>query len=195
MMIGDALDRLAGLVHRRIGDRHHVLEADGDGERAVLGQVQVLAGHRRHDDPQGLGQHDLAQHGAAAQAERTRGLPLAERHGLDAGSHDLGDIGGCIDDQAEQQGEEFRADGAAALEVEAVQFGTSRSQRRAHGEPDGGRECDQRRERHRPGPWAATGCLLATRAVRCQAITPKMPIMKASSTQVSAGCQIKLREP
>ena len=71
--------------------------ADRHRERAVLGQVQVLAGQRRNDHAQRLRQHDLAQHDAAAEAERVRRLPLAARHGLDAGADDLGDVGGGVD--------------------------------------------------------------------------------------------------
>src|SRR3954452_14325906 len=46
----NCLDRLAGLVQRRVGDRDHVLIADRHRERGVLGQVEVLARHWRHDD-------------------------------------------------------------------------------------------------------------------------------------------------
>ena len=62
---GDALDRLAGLVHGGVGDRDQVRVADRHRERAVLGEVQVLAGQRRHDQAQRLRQHDVAQRAAA----------------------------------------------------------------------------------------------------------------------------------
>ena len=93
MMMRDALDRLAGLVQRGVGDRDDVLVADRDRERAVLGEVEVLAGHRRDDHPQRLRQHDLPQHLAAAagpSAPAASHWPL--RHRQDAGADDLGDV-------------------------------------------------------------------------------------------------------
>src|SRR3954468_21527585 len=50
---GDALHRAAGVVERRVGDRYDVRVADRHRERRILGEVQVLAGHRGNDDAQG----------------------------------------------------------------------------------------------------------------------------------------------
>ena len=66
---GDDLDRLAGLVERGAGkDRDQVGIADGDRERGVLGQVEILVGQRRDDHAQRLRQDHEAQRLAAAQA-------------------------------------------------------------------------------------------------------------------------------
>ncbi len=94
---GDALDRLAGLVQRGVGDRRPGPVADRHRERAVLGQVEVLAGHRRHDHAQRLRQHDQPGTSAGG-AARARGPPRTGRgHRQDAGAHDLGDEGGGVE--------------------------------------------------------------------------------------------------
>ena len=168
-----------------------------DRQRAVLGQVQVLAGHRRHDHPQRLRQHDPPQHGAAAQTERAGRLPLAERHRLDAGPHDLGDIRGGIEHQAEQQGEELRADRAAALEVEAVQHRhfEPRSARRAHPTPPA---AGQSAAASATGQTAGRRPVASWRRRRMAAPQPMcrpQPPRKATSAQVSAAFPDQLRQP
>src|SRR3954469_16001109 len=85
----DGFDGLSGLVQRRVRNRHDVLIADRDRQRGILGQVQVLAGHRRNDDAQRLRQHDALQHKTTPQAERLRRVPLAPGDGLYAATHDL----------------------------------------------------------------------------------------------------------
>ena len=120
---GDDLDRLAGLVERRAGeDRDQIRIADGDRERGVLGQVEILVGQRRDDDAQRLRQDHEAQHLAA------RGSPSASaasrlpaRHREDAGTDDLSDEGGSIGRERDQQRQEFRNQPHAADEVEALQ--------------------------------------------------------------------------
>src|SRR5918995_1606155 len=49
---GDDLNRLPGLVEHRAGEYlHQIRIADGDRERGVLREVEVLAGQRRDDHP------------------------------------------------------------------------------------------------------------------------------------------------
>src|SRR5439155_24127449 len=86
-----------------------------------LGNIEILARQWRNDHAQCLGQYDTAQDGAAPKAERTSGLPLAKRHSLDTGSHDLGDVGGSINYEPKQQREIFGTYRGAALEIEAAQ--------------------------------------------------------------------------
>ena len=59
---GDDLDRLAGLVEHRAGEHgEQVGIADGDRQRGVLGQVEILVGQRRNDHPHRLRHDDEAQ--------------------------------------------------------------------------------------------------------------------------------------
>ncbi|KAG1079194.1 hypothetical protein G6F40_016416 [Rhizopus arrhizus] len=104
----NALDGLAGLVQRGVHHRHDVRIADGDRQRAVLRQVEVLAGHRGDDHAQRLRQDHQAQHLLSAQAQRTGGFPLAVVHRLDARPHHFGDERRRVDHQARQQRGEFR---------------------------------------------------------------------------------------
>ena len=82
--------------------------ADGDRERGVLGQVEILAGQRRNDDAHRLRHDDKAQHRARPQAERLRGFGLAVRHRQHAGAHHFGDEGRGIERQRQQERGEFR---------------------------------------------------------------------------------------
>ena len=93
-------------------------KADRHGKRTVLGQVEVLAGHRRDDDPQRLRQDHQAQDHPAAETQRIGRLGLPVGDGEDAAAHDLGDEGSGIGDEADQQGHEFRRHLRAADEVE-----------------------------------------------------------------------------
>ncbi len=120
-------------------------EADRHGERAVLGQVEILARHRRHDDAQRLRQHDEAQREAAAQAQRHRRLALSPAHGEDAGAHDLRDEGAGIDDQADEKGDKFGRDDVTAREVEAAQLGLVELERHAADDEDEKRQPDDER--------------------------------------------------
>ncbi len=57
------------------------------------------------------------------------GLAVADR--LDAGAHDLGDEGGGVDGQRQQQRHEFRDHHHAALEIEPAQRRIVEGQRHA----------------------------------------------------------------
>ncbi len=69
-----------------------------------------------------LRQHDLPQHEAFPQAECGRRVPLSPRHGLDAAAYDLGDEGGGVSHERDQQRKIFRRERPAADEIEAAQF-------------------------------------------------------------------------
>ncbi len=73
----DVLDRLARLVDRDVHRGDEVGIADGDGQRAVLGDVEILAGHRRHDHAQRLWQ----QHQTHRPGRATGRAPLRPRSG------------------------------------------------------------------------------------------------------------------
>ena len=72
------------------------------------------------------------------QAERLRRLGLAVRHGQHAGAHHLGNEGGGIERQRQNQRGEFRQDFDAAHDIEAAHVRKAEGQRRAgqyeHGE-------------------------------------------------------------
>ena len=117
MVMAMHLDRLAGLVEDAAGeDRHEVGIADGDGERGVLDQVEILVGQRRDDDAHRLRDDDEAQRLPGRKPERARRLGLALRDREDAAPHDLGDEGRGIERQAEDQRREFRRDLSTAGE-------------------------------------------------------------------------------
>src|SRR5690606_41317733 len=63
---------------------------------AVLGEIQILAGHGWNDDPQRLRQNDQPQHAPAWQAQRIGGFPLPLPHRLNARTHHLGNEGGGV---------------------------------------------------------------------------------------------------
>ena len=82
---GEHLDGLAGLVVHRAARIHEVGVADGNGQRRVLGQVQILAGERRNDDAQRLRNDDEAQRLAVVEAQRMGRFRLPVADGENAG--------------------------------------------------------------------------------------------------------------
>ena len=67
----------------------------------------------------------------APQAERERRLGLAARNREDAGAHDLGDEGGGVGRERDQQRDEFGHQPKSADEVEAAQLGLLEADREA----------------------------------------------------------------
>ena len=159
----DAFDGLAGLVHGGAGDADEIGIADGHRQRAVLGQVEVLAGERRYDDAQGLRQRDVAQDHAFLEPERARRLDLPLRHGQDAGAYDLADEGRGVDGQAEQHGDEFGRQVAAADEIEAAQFRHAHLGRCAVQKPGGRRQADDQDQVRPQGRQPLAGLQLPRR--------------------------------
>src|SRR5262249_28974443 len=100
----EAFDRLTGLIDDRVPDTVKIHEADGNGERAVLDQIEILAGERRHDNADRLRNDNEAQHLRAREAERARCFELTATHRLDAATHDLANIGSGINDETEDEG-------------------------------------------------------------------------------------------
>ena len=64
--------------------------AHGNGQGAVLGEIEVLARERRKNRRQGLRQHNPTQPKPFSKPKAAEGLPLAPRHRIDATAHDLG---------------------------------------------------------------------------------------------------------
>ena len=145
---GEPLDRLPGLVqHGARKHRHQIGIGDGDGERRILGEAEILAGERRHDQAQRLRQHDQAQGEFRLQPERTRGFGLAAGHALNARAHDLGDIGGFVQRERQHQRDQLGEDVKAADEVEFLE------DRKADGEgKPGGGEHDRRQPKDQRQP-------------------------------------------
>ncbi len=92
----------------------------------------------------------------APQAERERRLGLAARHRKDAGAHDLGDEGGGIGRERDQQRDEFRDQPDAADEIEAAQFRQLETDRETQQHEDDKRQPDDQAE-----PLQSTGNWLA----------------------------------
>ena len=152
----DHLDRLAGLVEHGAGENlHQVRIADGDRERRVLGQVEILAGQRRDDHPHRLRHHHEAQRRTGPQAQRIGrlGLPLGDRE--DAGAHHLGDEGRGVDHEPEQQRHELRQHLDAAADVEAPGLGIVELHRKAGQRQHGERQRDHEPERRPTAPAPA----------------------------------------
>src|SRR5438876_250835 len=99
----------------RFGEVH---VADDRRERRVLEEHDHLRHQRRHHVAQGLGQDDVAHGLRAGEPQRARRLHLAARHGLNAGPHDLAEVGGLEDHERgerdpvlrQRQPEELRND-------------------------------------------------------------------------------------
>ena len=128
---GDHFDGLTGDVEHAAGkDLDEIGIADGDRERGVLDQIEILAGQRRHDHAHRLRNDDEPKHRARSQAERLRRLGLAVRHGQNAGAHHFGDEGRGIDRERQQERREFRQDFDAAHDVEAAHLRKAERQRR-----------------------------------------------------------------
>ena len=117
-----AFELAPGLVHGDAAERRaHVHVADHDGERGVLGQVQVLRDQRRDDDAQRLGQ-DHEAHGAVRAAGRAPSAASVwprETAWMPARTI-LGDEGAGVERQREPERDQRLVDEAAALEVEAA---------------------------------------------------------------------------
>lgn len=96
----DALDRLAGLVDHRADDEAELRVTHSERKRRVFDGRQILRCHRGNDDPQCLRDDDLGECMPFRQPDRASGLPLPDRHGVDAAADDLSDEGGGLDHQA-----------------------------------------------------------------------------------------------
>ena len=175
--------------------------ADGDGQRTVLGEVQILAGHRRNDDAQRLRQHDLAQHLAACSpsARAASHCPCGNR--LDAGADDLGDVGGGVEHEADQHCAVFGRTNrhAAADNLKPLQFRHVRALNgtpRTTGRPAAGRPISSaRRDRPDCRDGSPVGLLPAGRRGGSRAwCTGRTPTTQAGERPaVSAGCQSECR--
>ena len=150
------LDRLPGLVVDRPGDVEEVRVADRHRERAVLGQVQVLVGERRDHDPHRLRDHDQPQRPRPAQAERAGGLPLALADREDARAHDLGDVGGGVDREAQRERHELGLEHRPAARPELAHLRQVEGERPAHHEV-GDRDQQQEADHHQAGGHALAG--------------------------------------
>ena len=65
--------------------------ADGDGQRRVFSEVEILTGERRDDHAHGLRQDDQAQGLPPTKSQCARRFRLSFGDGLNAGAHYLGD--------------------------------------------------------------------------------------------------------
>ncbi len=158
---GDDLDRLAGLAEARAGEhREQVRIADRNGERGVLGEVEVLVGQRRHDDPQRLRHRDETQGQSAAHAKRHCRLRLAARNREQAGAHDLGNEGGGVGGQRDKQCDKLREESNAADEVEAAQLRTLEADRKAGRDEGDERQADDETQARPARREAAARALL-----------------------------------
>src|ERR1700730_11185589 len=72
-------------------------EADDGGERGVLDELDQEAHGRRDGEPERLRHDDVAELLAEAESQRGAGLPLGERHRLQAPAPDPAQKGAGID--------------------------------------------------------------------------------------------------
>ena len=99
------------------------------------------------------------------QAESGGGLPLALRDGLDAGADDLGDVGGGVDRETEQEGEELGAEVPPPWKLKPLQDREFDGEGGAEDGPDDDGQADQQGEGDGPDGGAdAGGVLLAVGA-------------------------------
>ena len=159
---GDDFDRLAGLVEHGAGeDLHQVRITNGDRQRRVLGQVQILAGKRRDDHAHRLRHHHKPQRRLRAQAERIGRFGLSVRDRANAGAHHLGDERRGVEREAEQQRSEFRQDLDAAGDIEASGDRETERQRQSGGQKHDERQADDQTERDQKHRRLLTGLFLA----------------------------------
>ena len=105
--------------------------ADRDGERGVLGQIQVLAGQRRDDHAQCLRDDHEPQHVVVLEPKGARRLDLAMADRENACPHDLGDERGRIDAERKRQRHQLWQQHQAALQLEPAHFRVFEGERRA----------------------------------------------------------------
>src|SRR6516225_7720724 len=154
----DNLDRLSSLVENGAGkDRDKIGIADRDGERGVLGEIQVLARQGWDDHPHRLRDDHQPERRAGTKAEGTGGLGLPVGHRKDPGPHDLGDVGSRVQAQAEKECYELRLDVPASDEIEALQLGKLECKRRASREEYEDRKSDEE-GKARPQHWKGLPC-------------------------------------
>ena len=88
---GEGLEHLEGELLHRARARGELHQPDGEGDRAVLDDVEEFRGQRRQDDAIGHRQQHVAVGLRQREAERERGHALAARQAHNAGAHLLGD--------------------------------------------------------------------------------------------------------
>src|SRR5262249_54998941 len=98
------------------GREGKLLDRDQRDDRRGLDEADELAGERRQDAPEGLRQDDEAQKLPGREAETASCLPLALLDRLDAGAHDLGDVGALEEGQAQEAGDEVDEELGVAAE-------------------------------------------------------------------------------
>ena len=87
------LERPEVREHDVLSRAHDLLDAEDGHQRGVLEHADPHVAERRDRDPDRLREHDRLQRLAAREAERQGGLALTDRHGLEPGPEDLGEIG------------------------------------------------------------------------------------------------------
>ncbi len=141
---GDAFHGLSGLVNRRPGHGDEIRVSDGHCQTAVLGQVEHLAGQRRDNYPQGLGQDDQIQYLARFQSDGHRRFGLTVAYGLNAGPDNFSHKSRRVQHQPQQQRAELGADAEPPLEIETFQLRYAHRSRHAAQQPSHQRQTDQK---------------------------------------------------
>jgi hypothetical protein len=88
-------------------DERHLGQPDDVAQRGLLDGRDELVHQRGQHAAQRLRQHHQAHGAAVAQAQCAGGFHLAARQALDAGAHDLGQVGGVEHHQRDQHGGEL----------------------------------------------------------------------------------------
>jgi hypothetical protein len=148
-------------------------EADQRGERGALHDLDHVADRRRQGYADRLGHHHEPERAAKVEAERASGVPLAERHRLDAATPDLGkkgaggeregeDRGGPgvdphpeqVDAEIEQKEQHQDGDGLHELDVARGKIPERPDRRDAHDRDEEAKRpaAEKGRERERDGP-------------------------------------------